>query len=225
MATAQRLADHDLAPHPSTLLVAGAMVLAEVLLVAWYYALSETAVLVDPTTVLYPFVWINVGVLAVWRTTPAPTTPRRTAVAGLVAAGYFVVLSYFGGILAPGYALSGLAGEPSLTALVDVPPGFGPALLYGGPLVDVALIPYKAVGYLALAYLVYATVVDAAGAAAVGLLGLLSCVSCTWPILASVLSGVTGATGSLAFAGASYELSTLVFVVTVALLYWRPLGR
>ena len=80
-------------------------------------------------------------------------------------------------------------------------------------------------GYLALAWLVYATVIDAAGSAVTGVLGLLSCVSCSWPILASLLTGIGGG-GALAAAAQSqsYELSTVVFVVTVALLYWRPFG-
>jgi cytochrome c biogenesis protein CcdA len=60
-----------------------------------------------------------------------------------------------------------------------------------------------------------------------GILGLLSCVSCSWPILATLVTGVAGS--GTAIAGAayaqSYGLSTVVFVVTVGLLYWRPFGR
>ena len=154
---------------------------------------------------VYPFVWINVGVWAVLRTDPAPTGRRQRRIAAAVAVGYFVVLGYFGGLF-------GLAT---------------PAVLYNGSVVAVTLLPFKTIGYAALAYLVYATVIDAGGSAVTGLLGLLSCVSCTWPILASVVTGVAG-TGT-ALAGAvyaqSYGLSTLVFVVTVGLLYWRPFGR
>jgi hypothetical protein len=87
-------------------------------------------------------------------------------------------------------------------------------------------MPARVVGYLALAYLVYATVIDAAGSAVSGVLGLLSCVSCSWPILASLLTGVFGSSSALVAAtfDLSYDVSTLVFVVTVALLYWRPFG-
>jgi len=57
-------------------------------------------------------------------------------------------------------------------------------------------------------------------------LGLLSCVSCTWPVLASLVGGVAGGTGlAAAVTTQSYGLSTVVFCVTVGLLYWRPFGR
>ncbi len=86
-------------------------------------------------------------------------------------------------------------------------------------------MPARVVGYLALGYLVYATVIDAAGAAVSGIVGLFSCVSCSWPILASLLSGVAGGGSALVAAtfDFSYDISTVVFLVTVALLYWRPL--
>ena len=117
---------------------------------------------------------------------------------------------------------------PGLSFGTTLPPGYGPAVFYGGELLTIAISPYALVGYLALSYLVYVTVVDAAGAAASGLLGLLTCVSCSWPILASIATGVLGG-GAGAFAatvyGQSGGISTAAFVATVALLYWRPFGR
>jgi hypothetical protein len=88
-------------------------------------------------------------------------------------------------------------------------------------------MPARVVGYLALSYLVYATVIDAAGAAVSGILGLLSCVSCSWPILASLATAILGSGSALAASATalSYDLSTVVFLATVALLYWRPFGR
>jgi hypothetical protein len=86
--------------------------------------------------------------------------------------------------------------------------------------VTINLQPNYLVGYAALAYLVYVTVIDAAGSAAAGLLGLFSCVSCSWPIIVSLISG-----GSSVVASAlqvSYGLSTLVFLLTAGLLYFRP---
>jgi hypothetical protein len=73
---------------------------------------------------------------------------------------------------------------------------------------------------------VYATVLDAAGSAVTGVLGLLSCVSCSWPVLTSIATGLVGGSSGVAAAvsNGSYGLSTLVFVVTVGLLYWRPFG-
>jgi len=108
--------------------------------------------------------------------------------------------------------------------IAPLPPGYGPALLYSGQQVTVTLMPNYLVGYVALAYLVYVTVIDAAGSAAAGLIGLFSCVSCSWPILASLISAITGG-GSLLVTSAlqvSYGLSTAVFLVTAGLLYWRP---
>ena len=71
----------------------------------------------------------------------------------------------------------------------------------------------------------YATVIDAAGAAVSGVVGLFSCLSCSWPIVMSLLTGVFGG-GSAIVATTfdlSYDISTAVFLVTVGLLYWRPL--
>jgi hypothetical protein len=106
----------------------------------------------------------------------------------------------------------------------SIPPGWGPAVIYGGATLQFALLPFKLVGYATLAYLVYATLVDAASSAVGGVLGLFSCVSCTFPVIAGVVSGFVGGTGALASAvyGQSYLLSTVVFVITVGLLVWRP---
>jgi hypothetical protein len=51
-----------------------------------------------------------------------------------------------------------------------------------------------------------------------GALGLLSCVGCTFSILLPLL-GATSLFGST-LTGLSWDLSTLVFLLTVALLYW-----
>jgi len=172
--------------------------------------------------VVYPLVWINVGLWALWRTTPAPTAQRQRFLAGTLAFGYFLVLSYAGGLIGPA---TQFPVGPALS--FGPPPGFSPALLYDGSLLKLTVLPYKFVGYLALAYLVYATIIDAAGSAISGVLGLLSCVSCSWPVAASLLSSVLGggtAIGSAAF-GYSYDLGVIVFVVTVGLLYWRPTVR
>lgn len=213
-------------PAEEVLLVGTAVVVAELLALWVYVAVADVTVLA-PRYLLYPLAWINVGLWALYRTDPAPAGRNRRLVAGAVAAGYLAVLSVVGGLVGPGFAFQSV--EPAFTGVVveaGLPPGFGPAVLYQGALVSVVLLPFKVVGYLALAYLVFATVLDAAGSAAAGVLGLFSCVSCVLPLLASWVSGVVGGTAAVvvtAYAGSqSYDLSTLVFVVTVALLYWRP---
>jgi len=211
-------------PRGETLRYGAAVVAAEALLVAGYFAISPST-LVGPGAVrflIYPFVWINVGIWAILRTTPAPTTLRRRRLAGALAAGYFLVLAYAGGLVAFGH---GPVGGIDVSVF-SVPPGWGPVLAYSGPFIQLSILPFKLVGYVALAYLVYATTIDAAGTAVGGVLGVLSCVSCTWPVLASLATGLGGANGPAAAVYArSYGLSTVVFVVTVALLYWRPFGR
>ncbi|WP_435335526.1 DUF7546 family protein [Haloarchaeobius sp. TZWWS8] len=214
-----------LVPEPSTLFAAIIVLTAEALLVGLFLADGGTATL---GTLVLPFVWINLGAWALWRARapPAPTGRKRRA--ALIALGYGLVLAYFGGLWSEGYLFFDTgAYQPSYGWYVStsLPPGFGPAVTYESDLVNLALFPYKVVGYAALTYLVYATVVDAASSAVSGVLGLLSCVSCSWPILATIVTGVAGSGSALATAATqqSLPLSTAVFAVTVGLLYWRPL--
>jgi hypothetical protein len=213
-----------LRPERQTLLWGALLVNLELLALA-AYALRPDVQLLDPLSVrywLYPFVWINVGIWAIVRTSPSPSTVRDRRIAIGIAVAYFALLAYAGGLLTPGMPSMATGLEVSLYTL---PPGFSPAVSYLGPVLSVSLLPYKVVGYLALSYLVYATVVDAAGSAVSGLLGLLSCVSCTWPVLASLASGLIGGAVAGTVYSLSYDLSTVVFVLTVGLLYWRPFGR
>jgi hypothetical protein len=206
-------------PNGETLALAGLVVTTELLLVLGYVVALNVQVR-DWTLYAVPFVWINVGLWAVVRTDPQSAPARKRLLAAAVAGGYFLLLAYFGGLFGP--------GNSPVTAysveFLDIPPGWSPALLYNGPIVSLALLPYKMVGYLALAYLVYATALDASNAVVGGVLGLFSCVSCSFPIIAGVVTGIVGGGGALAGLATSstYLLSTVVFVVTVGLLYWRP---
>ena len=181
---------------------------------------------------LYPFVWINLSIWAVWTTTPIATSNRNRLIAGAVAVGYFALLGYVSGLFGRGHESYGhtVANPEYLYGLelaVTLPPGYGPALLYSGPLLMLAVVPYMLIGYVALAYLIYVTILDSVNATVSGLLGLFTCIGCSWPILASIVSGVGGASGAAATAvySQSYEISTIAFVLTVALLYWRPFTR
>ncbi|WP_132057653.1 DUF7546 family protein [Halorussus amylolyticus] len=215
-----RTIDFDLGrfrPSRDTLLWAGLLVNTELVVTIAYLLLAD--VQVDEFRYLvYPFVWLNVSVWALVRTNPVARSTRARYLGGALAVGYFLVLAYAGGIV-------GFGSHHALGWRVAwLPPGWGPALTYAGETVTLALMPYNLVGYAALAYLVYATVLDAAGSAISGALGLLSCVSCTWPVLATVFTGVAGAGSAVATAANewSYALGTVVFVLTVGLLYWRP---
>lgn len=213
--------ERRLAPYVGreTLVYGAALVNAELLLVLAYIAVVGPQV-TRPLFYVYPFVWINAAVYALWRA-ELPSAPlRRRLAAGAVALAYLGVLSYAGGLF--GFDAGGPAGLR--LELAAFPPGWSPALLYAGASLQVALLPFKVVGYLALAYLLYATLLDAASGLLGGTLGLLSCISCTLPVIAGVLSGVVGGAGAVAAAayGQSYALSTVVFVLTVGLLLWRP---
>ena len=214
--------ERRLAPYVGreTLVYGAALLNAELLLVLAYLAVVGPQV-TRPLFYVYPFVWINAAVYALWRADLPAAPAGRRLVAGAVALAYLGVLSYVGGLLGfgAGGAATGLRFE--LTAL---PPGWSPALIYAGASLQFALLPFKVVGYLTLAYLLYATLLDAAAGVLGGVLGLFSCVSCTLPVIAGVLSGIVGGAGAVAAAayGQSYGLSTVVFVVTVALLLWRP---
>jgi hypothetical protein len=197
----------------------GLALVAELLLLAVYVA-ATPAELTRPRYALYPFVWINVGLWAVLRTVPPRATPGRRLVAGLVAGLYLLVLCWLAGLV--GF----VAGAPA-----DL---LGVSIGYGSPgweririvtaAVYVVIVPYRVIGYLVLAYLVYITILDTAAAALSGALGFISCLSCSFPILASLAAGVFG--GGAAVTGALYaysvDISTVVFVLAVALLYYRP---
>jgi hypothetical protein len=218
MSTIQRRLD-GLPVARETLLYGAALVNLELLLVLAYLALVQPTV-TRPLFYVYPFVWINVALWAVWRTTRPVADGLRLWVARALAAGYLLLLGYVGGL----YGVSGGVAVGLRFELTALPPGWAPAVIYGGELFQFALLPFKLVGYLALAYLVYVTVLDATGGVLGGVLGLFSCVSCTLPVVAGVLSGFVGGAGAVATAAyaQSYLLSTVVFVVTVGFLVWRP---
>jgi hypothetical protein len=191
------------------------VVAAEIAVATIYIDLAGMAI-TEPRYVVYPFVWINVGVWAVLRTQTPRVDRRQWGIATAVAVGYLLVLLWAGGVLLVGL-LEPLPGGAAASVYWDIP-GRGPIVVYGTPRLRLSLIPFKAVGYLTLAYLVYARLLDATRAALSGALGLFSCVGCAFSILLPLL-GATTLFGST-LTGFAWDLSTLVFVFTVALLYW-----
>jgi len=203
-------------PDRSTLLYAALLLNGELAVVLFYYAVSSS-VPRDLVVLAYPFVWINVALWGV-STVDLPSASRNQRLAAFgVGAAYFLVLAGVGGL----FVLRGAGLGPRIAWL---PPGWGPTLVYSGTTFTMSLFPFKVVGYAALAYLVAATVLDAARTGVAGLLGLFSCVSCTWPVAATLLTGAFGGASAVAaFAeNEPYGLSTAVFVSSVLLLVWRP---
>ncbi|WP_136590528.1 DUF7546 family protein [Salinigranum halophilum] len=180
--------------------------------------------------VLYPFVWINAGVVGVVHVTPRPTSRRAQVAAGLLAAGYFLVLAVLAGLVSVDLAgLVSATGHGHSHAHVHglqvamTTPGWGPRVGYAGSVLTVNLVPFRVIGYLALSYLVYAALCDLTGAVVSGVLGLGSCLSCTLPIVGSLSAGLAGgAAGFAALSTLSVDLSTAVFVGSVLLLTLRP---
>ncbi|MFO7832913.1 MAG: hypothetical protein R6V31_02370 [Halohasta sp.] len=195
--------------------------LNSLLLLLGLYVLVTPADLGSLRLVGYGLLWLTVSVWVVTNTHPEPSSPSTRRRARMVAGGYFGLLLFAGGVVG-----AGIGDAATGFRIAWLPFGFGPAALYSGAVVTINLIPIYLMGYAALAYLVYDTVIEASGSAAAGLLGLFSCVSCSWPIIASLASAVTGGSSILVASAlqVSYGLSTVVFVLTAGLLYWRPSG-
>jgi len=223
-------------PGLSVRLLMGIVLVLEGILLSTYF-LATPAEVTQPRFVLYPFVWINVGLWAVFKIR-VPTAPRRhRLLAAAVAGGYFLLLANWAGLL--GLTTSGHHGVPAASLGLSIgagSPGWE-RVRYITETFYVSFVPFRVIGYVCLAYLVYAAVLDVTSAAFSGALGLLSCLSCSFPILASAATGIWG--GSLTLMSAdtllaqnydhALDLSTLAFLLSVALLYWRPgfpsLGR
>ncbi len=173
---------------------------------------------------LYPIVWITVGCWVIWHARPASSSGRRELVAAAIATAYFLVLAGLGGIISPGTALADTSASGGLRITASAPPGYAPAVYYLGSEITISLIPYRLVGYVTLAYLVYVTILDTWAASAPGLLGVFGCIGCSWPIFATLLGGTGGAASAVASAIYlnAYPISTAAFLLAVGLLYWRP---
>ncbi|MFB6135597.1 MAG: hypothetical protein ABEJ04_02460 [Halobacteriaceae archaeon] len=187
---------------------------AQALVLGAYVATIDGAV-TAPRYLLYPFVWINASAWALLHASPAPGSRRHRLLAGGVAAGYLLAMLAVAGFVGPGSeAMTGWR-------IVAAPPGWGPMVAYQGAFLRLYLVPFQVLGYATLAYLLYAVALDATRGVVSGALGLVSCVGCTWTVVAPLLAGTVGgvsALGATVYA-LSYDLTTGVFLATVALLY------
>ncbi|MFC3478802.1 DUF7546 family protein [Halobacterium litoreum] len=205
-----------LAPSSKTLLYGALLLNGELALVLFYFSVSSSTP-ADLAFLAYPFVWINAAIWGVSRVDLPDAPAKRKWGAFAVGAAYFLLLGGVGGL----YMLHG-AGLGARIAWLS--PGWGPALVYSGTGLTVSLLPFKVIGYGALAYLVVATILDATRSGVAGLLGLFACVSCTWPVAATLLTGAFGSASALASVATNqpYALSTAIYVSSVVLLAWRP---
>ncbi|UWG48237.1 putative membrane protein [Halanaeroarchaeum sp. HSR-CO] len=197
------------------------VVFTEFLLVAGFLAVSSTSV--DQLRyVVYPFVWINTGLLAVSAIETTPQNWRHRAVGMTVAVGYYLVLMY---------AAGNLGGTPAGTdwslRVSMLMPGWGPSIVAAGPTLRVSMVPFEVIGYAALSYLLYANVLRISRGLLAGALGLVTCVGCTVPILAPLIGLLGGPASGLTSTAYqySYDVGTLLFVLTVGILYASATGR
>jgi len=210
-------------PWPAGAGLLAAAVALEVVLVVGYFVATPGTVTV-PRYVAYPFVWINAVLVAASRTPIPSAPPRRHLLAGALAAGYFLLLANWAGLV--GLTVGGHHPIPEGVLGVSVgagSPGWGRLRLVTRTFY-VSFVPYRVIGYLGLTYLVYAALVDASGVVASGALGFVSCLSCSAPIFASAVTGVLGGWVTLMSTAIAYsvDISTIAFLTSVALLYWRP---
>jgi len=192
----------------------------ELLSVATY--LLSAGVVSDPRYLVYPFVWINVGIYVLTRTSTPVPSGRRRALAAAVAVAYALVLAVVSGMI--GLPLSEgfhthTHGPASGWFLSLSAPGWGPRIGYVAEPYHVYFVPYRAAGYAALAYLLYADLLALSAAAGAGAIGLLACVGCAFPIVASLVGG-TGAATLSAIGGYSLDISTAAFLLAAGLLWW-----
>lgn len=182
--------------------------------VVWMYLLATQTTLTEPRYVLYSFVWINLGILAISRTRPSTRRFRMRAPATILAGIYLFVLLTLGGLLQLGLFQPLNSGMEFRISWVT--PGWGPIVVFRNSLIQTVVVPFKLVGYFSISYLLYARLLDTTKGVISGMLGLVSCVGCTFSLLVPLLGASTFST----VAWLSWDLSTLVFVLTIGLLYW-----
>ncbi|MFB6234840.1 MAG: hypothetical protein ABEH81_00315 [Halopenitus sp.] len=190
----------------------------QLLAVVSYFLFTEAG-MGEPRYVVYGLLWLNVAVLVLWRVDPPSASFRERRRAVAIATVYFGVVAMAGSLINAGSPEFEIAYRIAL-----LPPGWGPAFVFASPWIQLVVKPAYLLGYVALSYLVYNAVLTASRSAAMSVVGIFSCVSCTWPVVAGLATTVLGG-GTFLTALAvnnSYDLSTVVFLITVALLYWRP---
>jgi hypothetical protein len=210
-------------PQLWTLVVVNALLGIQLLLAALYGAFFGTSLL-SLHVFLIPFVWTTVSVVTVWHTDSVSRGWRPTAVAGAAAVGYLTLFLWLSGTV--GFTPSQvepITGEFGFGIEVGRSLGWGPVIYYSGEWVGARIIPYQLIGYGALSYLVYATILDATRSASAGTLGLILCPGCAAAALVPLFGGIAGLSAALSFfIQYSYEIATLMFVAAMGWLHYQP---
>lgn len=193
-----------------------AVVLLEVYAVLAYFLLTDATPTGELRYLAYPIVWMTIGMWVLVDVEPEVGSWAHALAAGAVATLYLGILLWIPGNIGLSPADSTLSWRVEMYA-----PGWGPLFAATTPWIRVFLVPFEVIGYLGLAYLVYANVLTLARGALSSVLGLVTCVGCTVPVIVPLLGVLGGPATSLtttAYAW-SYDIGTAIFLVTVALLF------
>lgn len=183
--------------------------------------LLTTGGVAAPRYVVYPFVWINVGLYAVSRVAPPQASHRSRRLAAVVAAIYGLLLATVTGLIGLPTAQAPAHAHPTGLTVSLSAPGWGPRVAYVAGDLHLYFIPFRVIGYATLSYLLYVRLARLSLATGAGLFGIVACVGCTLPLLAGSLGGA-GAAALAAVGGYSLDVSTLAFLLAVAGLWWLP---
>lgn len=194
-----------------------ALVFVQVSLVLIYLLSTPDRVTSVRHAVVYPLVWINVALWTTVYARPVSASGRHRLVAAAVGAGYFLLLLAIPGRI----ALAGDVSDPSGVTLRMLIPGWGPILSVETTVIRATLVPYETAGYAAIAYLVSLNLLRLSRSSLAGLFGVVTCVGCTVPVVVPLLGALGGAGSAVAAVTVSwfYDLSTVVFLLAVAVLY------
>lgn len=179
-----------------------------------FLIISQTEVYAIRYT-LYPVLWIGASLWVMLRRPPRSASQQRRYVSAVIALMYFLLLAIIGGLI----QRSQTTIDP---AIVWLSPGWGPAFFASIGGIQLAIIPFELIGYIALALLVYTILLSKITGAFAGLLGVITCVGCVWPVGVAIVAIVGGIASPLGTTvpGFAYDASTGLFLVTVAMLYW-----
>lgn len=198
-----------------------ALVAIELALVGGYFRFTPSALTGVESTrfVVYPLLWINAAIYGLGRISVPAAPRRRRAVVGVIAIGYLLALAWLSGLVR-----TDPVGAPGVYLLSLGSPGWGPRIAIVTEYGYLQLAPYRAIGYPALAFLLYARLLETTDAVLRSTVGLVSCVSCSLPLFAALAGGGVGLGAGLSSTLMKHalDLSTGAYLLAVGLLLWRP---
>lgn len=198
-----------------------AVFLLEIYAVIAYFQLTGATPTAELRYLLYPLVWMTVAVWAILAVDLKSESQLRTVLASAIGIVYFLGLLWV-----PGNLGFGVPGSEFALRTEMYSPGWGPLVVVSAPWLSLFLVPFEVIGYAGLSYLVIGNVLQLSRGTFSGALGLVTCVGCTVPVLVPLVGLLGGPATSLtttAYAY-SYDIGTLLFVSTMALLYFGSRG-